>query len=140
LANLGEAGRRFTSIFANEWCRSNVSNSGSRNIDRGIDRASGFALCRVAPRLAPKNGANLGHPPNDRGWQIPPSPLVLWNETHTRESGAKIFGFKELIDKIFRTKDLASADPAPERYARRVTYIEMDEGKDRIVNTRRCDG
>jgi hypothetical protein len=42
--------------------------------------------------------------------------------TYTLET-TKIFGFKELIDKIFRTKDLASGITVPRRYARRVTYI-----------------
>jgi hypothetical protein len=42
----------------------------------------------------------------------------LWNQELTREK-AKIFEFKELIDKIFRTKDLASGAVVLGRYARR---------------------
>jgi len=35
----------------------------------------------------------------------------------------KIFGFKELIEKIFRTEDLVSGTVVPGRYAQRVRYI-----------------
>jgi hypothetical protein len=37
----------------------------------------------------------------------------------------KIFGFKELIDKIFRTKDLASGESVPRRYAQRDSFADL---------------
>jgi hypothetical protein len=67
-------------------------------------------------RNKPFGQANSGTP-------LPPGPME--SGTYTRDS-TKIFGFKELIAKIFRTKDLASGTVAPGRYARRVMYIRGD--------------
>jgi hypothetical protein len=53
--------------------------------------------------------------------EYPLPPGQLESEVYARES-TKIFGFKELIDKIFRTKDLASANFVLRRYAQRVIY------------------
>jgi hypothetical protein len=39
------------------------------------------------------------------------------------EESTKISGSKELIGKIFRTKDLVSGTVVPGRYAQRVSYI-----------------
>jgi hypothetical protein len=37
----------------------------------------------------------------------------------------KIFAFKELIGKIFRTKDLASRESVPRRYAQRDSFADL---------------
>ena len=69
--------------------------------------------------------------------EMPGYPLPsghLESEAYARES-TKIFGFKELIDKIFRTKDLASEKLVLRRYARRVSYKSNSVMFDRTVIT-----
>ena len=56
----------------------------------------------------------------------PLPPGLVESRFYARES-IKIFGFKELIDKIFRTKDLASGESVPRRYARRDSFGDLSE-------------
>ena len=68
---------------------------------------------------------------------MPGYPLPLGrveSKVYALES-TKIFGFKELIDKIFRTKDLASGKFVLRRYARRVIYKSEGVMFDRRVIT-----
>src|SRR5580700_1988324 len=72
--------------------------------------------------------------------RVPPPPLGLVESRGYAGESSKIFGFKELIGKIFRTKDLASGTILPGRYAQRVSYIARSAERDRSQVTDECDG
>jgi hypothetical protein len=87
----------------------------------GWTNAAFLALLHALPPEMPANSLrNKPFEQTNSGTPSPPGPME--SGTYTRDS-TKIFGFKELIAKIFRTKDLASGTVVPGRYAQRVSYI-----------------
>jgi hypothetical protein len=52
-----------------------------------------------------------------------------------RGKSRKIFGFKELIGKIFRTKELVPGRIVAGRYAQRGSYIRIREAEGRRAVT-----
>lgn len=57
----------------------------------------------------------VGYPPSLRSFGV--------MQLHGKS--CKIFGFKELIGKIFKAKELASGRLLPGRYAQRASYIRI---------------